>query len=106
MNGAIWTLGIGLLVILAALALATITKIINGHIDTSKLLRSETTGAISPGKLQLMIITLAGAGYFVSQFDPATGVLGADGQIFNYLYGASHLLNIADRRTSIVRGKP
>ena len=61
---------------MSALLLVVVFKLLGGQINTRSLLEDKETGAFSPGRLQLLIVTLGGAMFYffeiVGVADPGT----------------------------------
>ena len=51
--------------LLGGLALVVAYKMLTGKINTTGLLKDKETGAISPGRVQLLLFTLMGAGSYL-----------------------------------------
>ena len=52
---------------MSALLLVVVFKLLGGQINTSGLLEDKETGTFSPGRLQLLIVTLGGASFYFFQ---------------------------------------
>lgn len=51
--------------ILGGLALVVAYKMLTGRINMRGLLDDKAAGGLSPGRVQLLVLTLAGAGYYL-----------------------------------------
>jgi hypothetical protein len=93
-------------VFLVGIILVICYQLLTGRINTRKMLFDKNTGAMSPGRIQLLVLTLAGAVYFairLNAVDHATGimpripkvlVLLAVGSHATYLGGKASLLKL------------
>ncbi len=70
MRPAFEVLVIGMLV---ALFVVVAYKVLAGEINTEGLLSDKQTGAHSPGRLQLLLVTIGGAAYYLYQTIDAAG---------------------------------
>ena len=52
---------------MSALLLVVVFKLLGSQINTSGLLADKETGTFSPGRLQLLIVTLGGASFYFFQ---------------------------------------
>jgi hypothetical protein len=85
--------------VLTALAATVAYRLLTGRINTAGLLRDKVSGrAISPGRLQLLVVTLVVAVYFVAQVVeirrlpvvPREFMLGLGGSHLIYLGGKAY----------------
>ena len=52
------------ILLMSALLLVVVFKLLGGQINTRSLLEDKETGTFSPGRLQLLIVTLGGASFY------------------------------------------
>ena len=91
---------IGLL--LGGLIFVVIYRLVTGQINLSGLLTDGETGNFSPGRLQLLAFTLAGALYYIYLAASNPGQLPQFPQELLFLFGGSQLVYLGGK--SIPRG--
>lgn len=91
---------IGLL--LGGLIFVVIYRLVTGQINLSGLLTDGETGNFSPGRMQLLVFTLAGALYYIYLAASNPGQLPQFPQELLFLFGGSQLVYLGGK--SIPRG--
>lgn len=92
-----------ILVFLGALAAAVAIQLLTGQINTSGLFRADTDGGkgdqFSPARLQLLVLTLGAASYYLSQVlaNPTPGRFPPIPETWPVLLGGSNLLYLGGK---------
>lgn len=75
---------------------------LNGRIRVRGLLCDKQTGALSPGRLQLLMLTLVGAGTYLGSIDAPSGALPEVPTELLALVGSSNLLYLTGKSRSAI----
>ena len=88
--------------ILGGLALVVAYKMLTGAINMRGLLDDKVTGGLSPGRVQLLVFTVTGAGYYLllAMEQAASGSLPAIPEEVLLLLGGSHLVYMGGKARS------
>ena len=90
--------------LLAGLALIVVYQILTGKINTDKMLFDKSPdGGFSPGRVQLLVLTITSAFYYINQASLSPGRLPEVSQELLLIVGGSNVLYLGGKAAPILR---